>query len=225
MKSKLVKLLKLGQMHYDACFKLQNYLSESLKTTATNNCGYLIIVEHEPVYTVGIRQQDYDLQLEKKLINLGAEFKRTNRGGLITFHGPGQLIAYPILNLKYFQPSVRWYVANLESTILNLCRETYGLNANTSPDTGVWIGNHKICAMGVRCSRYVTTHGLALNCNIDLSWFEHIVPCGLHGKGVTSLSSVLGKKISVEDVLPHFFQHFSKSFACNLVDTKINNVM
>lgn len=225
MESKLVKLLKLGQMRYDACSKLQNYLSESLKTTAINNCGYLIIVEHEPVYTVGIRQQDYDLQLEKKLINLGAEFKRTNRGGLITFHGPGQLIAYPILNLKYFQPSVRWYVANLESTVLNLCRETYHLNANTSPDTGVWIGNHKICAMGIRCSRYVTTHGLALNCNTDLSWFEHIVPCGLHGKGVTSLSSVLEKEISVKDVLPHFFQHFSKSFACNLVYTKINNVM
>lgn len=225
MESKLVKLLKLGQMRYDACFKLQNYLSESLKTTTINDCGYLIIVEHEPVYTVGIRQHDYDLLLVKKLINLGAEFKRTNRGGLITFLGPGQLIAYPILNLKYFQPSVRWYVGNLESTILNLCKETYGLNAKTSPDTGVWIGNYKICAMGVRCSRYVTTHGLALNCNTDLSWFNHIVPCGLHGKGVTSLSSILEKEISVEDVLPHFFQHFSKSFACNLVDTKINNVI
>ncbi|MCP6508515.1 hypothetical protein NL478_27505, partial [Klebsiella pneumoniae] len=81
-----------------------------------NECGYLIIVEHEPVYTVGIRQQDYNSVMERNLIKLGAEFKRTNRGGLITFHGPGQLVAYPILNLKYFQPSVRWYVANLETT-------------------------------------------------------------------------------------------------------------
>lgn len=224
MNSKLVKLLNLGQMRYDQCLKLQNHLSESLKTTAINECGYLIIVEHLPVYTVGIRHQNYDLQLEHKLKKLGAEFKRTNRGGLITFHGPGQLIAYPILNLKYFKPSVRWYVTNLETIILNLCNSTYGLNATTSLDTGVWIDNHKICAMGVRCSRYVTTHGLALNCNTDLSWFNHIVPCGLRGKGVTSLSLILEKEISVNSVLPHFFQHFSECFTCDLVDTKINGV-
>lgn len=217
MNNKLVKLLKLGRMQYDPCLKIQNQLSESLKASS-NLCGYLIIVEHEPVYTIGIRQQDYDSKLEANLINLGAEFKRTNRGGLITFHGPGQLIAYPVLNLKHFEPSVRWYVANLEKTIINLCKETYGLNATTSPDTGVWIGNHKICAMGVRCSRYVTTHGLALNCNTDLSWFEHIVPCGLHGKGVTSLSSIFEKNISVDDVLPHFLQHFSKLFSCDVED-------
>ncbi|XP_050059805.1 putative lipoyltransferase 2, mitochondrial [Aphis gossypii] len=167
-------------MSYDSCLELQNRLSESLKTKTINKCGYLLIVEHKPVYTVGIRQKDYNSILEDNLIKLGAEFKRTNRGGLITFHGPGQLIAYPILNLKKFNPSIRWYVANLETTIKNLCNETYGLNATTTSDTGVWIDNHKICAIGVRCSRYVTTHGLALNCNTDLSWFKHIVPCGLH---------------------------------------------
>lgn len=223
MNNKLIKLLKLGRMQYDPCLKLQNQLSESLKASS-NLCGYLIIVEHEPVYTIGIRQRDYDSILEANLIKLGADFKRTNRGGLITFHGPGQLIAYPILNLKHFEPSVRWYVANLEKTIINLCNETYGLNATTSPDTGVWIGNHKICAMGVRCSRYVTTHGLALNCNTDLSWFEHIVPCGLHGKGVTSLSSIFKKDISVDDVLPYFLQNFSKSFSCNVEDAELNKI-
>lgn len=224
MNSKCIKLLKLGQMGYDSCLKLQNHLSESLKKTAVNECGYLIIVEHQPVYTVGIRQQDYSSLLEDKLIKLGAEFKRTNRGGLITFHGPGQLIAYPILNLKLFQPSVRWYVANLETTVLNLCKEAYSLDATTSPDTGVWIGNNKICAMGIRCSRYITTHGLALNCNTDLSWFKHIVPCGLHGKGVTSLSSIFNREISVNDVLPHFLQHFCKSFSCNLVNTELDKM-
>lgn len=224
MKSRLIKLLKLGQMSYDQCLKLQNHLSESLKTTSLNECGYLIIVEHEPVYTVGIRQQVYDSKLEDNLIKLGAEFKRTNRGGLITFHGPGQLIAYPILNLKCFQPSVRWYVSNLETTIINLCNEKYGLNATTTPDTGVWIDNNKICAMGIRCSRYITTHGLALNCNTDLSWFKHIVPCGLPGKGVTSLSTIFNKDISVNDVLPYFLQHFGKSFSCNIVDTKIDSL-
>lgn len=222
MNSKLIKLLKLGQMHYDPCLKLQNHLSEILKTTASNECGYLLIVEHNPVYTVGIRQQDYDSFLEDDLNKRGAEFKRTNRGGLITFHGPGQLVAYPILNLKYFRPSVRWYVANLEKTIINLCNETYGLNAVTTPDTGIWISNLKICAMGIRCSRYVTTHGLALNCNIDLSWFKHIVPCGLHGKGVTSLSSIFEKNISVDDVLPYFLQQFSKTFSCDIIEIEHN---
>lgn len=221
MNSRLIKLLKLGQMCYDPCLKLQNQLSETLKTTAPNECGYLIIVEHKPVYTIGIRQQDYNSHLENNLTKLGAEFKRTNRGGLITFHGPGQLIAYPILNLKYFQPSVRWYIANLETTIINLCNETYGLNATITPDTGVWVDNNKICAMGIRCSRYVTTHGLALNCNTDLSWFKHIVPCGLPNKGVTSLSSILEKEISVKDVLPYFLQHFSKSFSCDIVNTEL----
>lgn len=214
----------MGQMNYDSCLKLQINLSESLKTTSINDSGYLIIVEHDPVYTVGIRQRDYNSLLETDLKKLGADFKRTNRGGLITFHGPGQLIAYPILNLKHFQPSVRWYVTNLETTIINLCKNTYGLKAITTPDTGVWIGNNKICAIGIRCSRYVTTHGLALNCNTDLSWFEHIVPCGLHGKGVTSLSSIFEKDISVNEVLPHFLQHFSKSFSCNIVDTELNKL-
>lgn len=224
MNSRLIKLLKLGRMDFDPCLKLQNHLSESLKTKTINECGYLIIVEHEPVYTVGIRQQDYDSCLENNLIKLGAEFKRTNRGGLITFHGPGQLIAYPILNLKHFKPSVRWYVNNLETTILNLCNQTYGLKATTTPDTGVWIGNHKICAIGIRCSRYITSHGLALNCNTDLSWFKHIVPCGLHGKGVTSLSSIFEKEMSVNDVLPYFLQHFSESFACNIVNSELDKV-
>ncbi|VVC30657.1 Biotinyl protein ligase (BPL) and lipoyl protein ligase (LPL), catalytic [Cinara cedri] len=224
MNSRLVKLIKLGQMRYDPCLKLQNHLSETLKTTAINECGYLIIVEHEPVYTIGIRQRDYDILLENNLVKLGAEFKRTNRGGLITFHGPGQLIAYPILNLKYFQPSVRWYVTNLETTIVNLCNKTYGLNANTTPDTGVWIGNNKICAVGIRCSRYVTTHGIALNCNTDLSWFKHIIPCGLHNKGVTSLSSILKKDISINDVLPNFLIHFSKSFSCEIVNSELDEI-
>lgn len=211
-------------MSYNQCLKLQNHLSESLKNSTVKECGYLIIVEHQPIYTVGIRHQNYDSQLEHKLKQLGAEFIRTNRGGLITFHGPGQLIAYPILNLKFFKTSIRWYVSNLETTVLNLCNSTYGLNATTSSDTGVWIGNHKICAVGVRCSRYVTTHGLALNCSTDLSWFNHIVPCGLHGKGVTSLSAILEKEISVDSVLPHFFQQFSECFTCDLVDTKMNSV-
>ncbi|CAB1348477.1 unnamed protein product [Coregonus sp. 'balchen'] len=111
---------------------------------------------------------------------LGAEFFRSNRGGLITFHGPGQLVCYPILNLGCFKKS-------LERTVINLCRK-YGIKASTSPDTGVWVGDNKICAIGIHCGTYIPSHSLALNCNTDMGWFENIVPCGIVGKGVTSLS-------------------------------------
>ncbi|XP_050538890.1 putative lipoyltransferase 2, mitochondrial isoform X2 [Daktulosphaira vitifoliae] len=221
MSTKIIKLLKLGRMRYDPCLQLQNQLSEKLKTCNSNHIGYLVIVEHEPVYTIGIRKQNYKPDLEKKLTKLGAEFKYSNRGGLITFHGPGQLIAYPIINLKYFKSSVRWYVQNLEYTILNLCKEEYNLNANTSSNTGVWIDNEKICAIGIRCTRYITTHGLALNCNTDLSWFNHIVPCGLHDKGVTSLSLLLKTNLNVDDVLPLFLKHFGRTFQCDFVSNNI----
>lgn len=145
----------------------------------------------------------------------GAEFYQTNRGGLITFHGPGQLVAYPIINLKHFKPSVRWYVCCIEQTIIELCRKL-NLTANTSPHTGVWINDNKVCAIGVHCSRYVTSHGLALNCNIDLSWYKHIVPCGIQDKGVTSLTRELGKNIAITDIEPLFIDAFSEIFKCSV---------
>uniref|UniRef100_A0A8C1II11 lipoyl(octanoyl) transferase n=1 Tax=Cyprinus carpio TaxID=7962 RepID=A0A8C1II11_CYPCA len=110
-----------------------------------------------------------------------------SRGGLITFHGPGQLVCYPVLNLGCFRKSVRWYVCELERTVIKTCGQ-FGIEASTSPDTGVWAGDNKICAIGIHCGRYITSHGLALNCNTDMSWFDNIVPCGIMGKGVTSLS-------------------------------------
>ncbi|KAL1509469.1 hypothetical protein ABEB36_004196 [Hypothenemus hampei] len=183
----------------------------------------LLCLEHHPVYTIGIRTKQYDLEEENRLKQTGAEFYRTNRGGLITFHGPGQLVVYPILNLKHFKPSIRWYVSQIEKTIINLC-EKYALKAETSPDTGVWIGNNKICAIGIHGSRFITTHGLALNCNVDLSWFDNIVPCGLIGKGVTSLSKELNRNVTVEEVVPKFVESFCKIFECETIDISCEEV-
>ena len=118
------------------------------------------------------------------------------------------------MNLKNFHQSVRWYVGKIEKSVIDLCKK-YELDAETTNDTGVWIeGNRKICAIGIHVSRHVTSHGLALNCNTDLNWFNHIVPCGLEGKEVTSLSKECKQDISKDDVIPNYIDSFEKIFEC-----------
>uniref|UniRef100_A0A182S5L7 Octanoyl-[acyl-carrier-protein]:protein N-octanoyltransferase LIPT2, mitochondrial n=1 Tax=Anopheles maculatus TaxID=74869 RepID=A0A182S5L7_9DIPT len=225
--SRLVHVLRAGRLPYQRALKLQQTIANQLlqqakypQDTKSHTSPYsnvLILTEHEPVYTIGIRTRGYDDTEERRLRALGADFVRTNRGGLITFHGPGQLVAYPILDLKHFQPSVRWYVCHLERTIIELCKR-YGLQAQTTADTGVWIEDRKICALGIHASRYVTTHGLALNCDIDLNWFRHIVPCGLVGKSVTSLVQELHRPgLDVGSVSEEFLDCFRHTLECDLL--------
>jgi lipoyl(octanoyl) transferase 2 len=213
MSSRLVHILNAGRLNYGESLKLQKAISSRLLQGDVKFKNVIIMVEHSPVYTIGIRTKNYSIEDEEKLRTLGAEFHKTNRGGLITFHGPGQLVAYPIINLKNFDPSVRWYVCHIEKTVINLCKR-YGISAKTTEDTGVWVENRKICAIGIHASRYITTHGLALNCNVDLSWFDHIVPCGLVGKEVTSLSKELAKNVSIDDAAPEFIASFQDIFQC-----------
>jgi lipoyl(octanoyl) transferase 2 len=213
MSSRLVHILNAGRLDYCKSFKLQKAISSRLIQGEVKFKNVIILVEHSPVYTIGIRTNKYSIKDEEKLKSLGAEFHKTNRGGLITFHGPGQLVAYPIINLKNFNPSVRWYVCHIEKTIIDVCKR-YEIDAKTTEDTGVWVENRKICAIGIHASRYITTHGLALNCDIDLSWFDHIVPCGIEGKEVTSVSKELAKNVSIDDVTPEFIASFQKIFQC-----------
>lgn len=213
--SRLVHVLKAGQLNYGESLKLQKSISNRLIQGDLKFKNILILTEHRPVYTIGIRTKNYSIDDEEKLRSLGAEFYKTNRGGLITFHGPGQLVAYPIINLKNFEPSVRWYVCHIEKTVIDLCKK-YGIKAQTTEDTGVWVENRKICAIGIHASRYITTHGLAFNCNIDLSWFNHIVPCGLEGKEVTSLSKELAKNVTIDDTTPEFLASFQDIFKCSI---------
>lgn len=214
MSHRLVHVLKTGRLNYGESLKLQKSISNRLVQGDVKYKNVIILTEHSPVYTIGIRTKNYSIDEEEKLKNLGAEFYRTNRGGLITFHGPGQLVAYPIINLKNFEPSVRWYVCHIEKTIIDLCKK-HGIIARTTEDTGVWVDNRKICAIGIHASRYITTHGLALNCNTDLSWYKHIVPCGLEGKEVTSLSKELNKSVSIDDTTPEFLSSFQDVFQCS----------
>ncbi|XP_036323332.1 putative lipoyltransferase 2, mitochondrial [Rhagoletis pomonella] len=212
----VVNLIRLGQHNYNSGLRIQKQLSTQNAEDWANFRNYLILQQHNPVYTIGIRTKNYTEEDERRLRKLGAEFYRTNRGGLITFHGPGQLVAYPIIHLRQFQPKMRWYVATLEQTVIATCRNMGVLQATATSDTGIWVGNNKICAIGVHGSRYVTTHGIGLNCCTDLHWFDHIVPCGIEGKGVTSLSRELKRHVGVEEATNVFVKCFSEHFGCQI---------
>ncbi|KAF7727510.1 hypothetical protein EC973_007488 [Apophysomyces ossiformis] len=140
------------------------------------------------------------------------------RGGQVTFHGPGQLIAYPIIDIRDYKLNVRCYVSLLEKVVIDTCKH-YGIDANTTENTGVWVGeDHKIAALGVHLQRYVSSHGLALNCNIDVSWFDHIVPCGLAEKMVTTISEQRQHNTTVQEVLPVLVSSFQKLLRTPLVE-------
>lgn len=222
--SRIIYTIRTGKLNYIESLRLQTKISnQKHKLDAAKFNNILILTEHNPVYTIGIRSKDYTIKDEEQLKALGAEFHKTNRGGLITFHGPGQLVAYPILHLKQFQPSVRWYVRHIEKTVIDMCREC-GITAKTTEDTGIWVDDRKICAIGLHASLYVTTHGLALNCNTDLKWFDHIVPCGIVGKSVTSLSRELGRDVSIEVATPMLLNSFKNNFDCQLCEIDFNDL-
>jgi lipoyl(octanoyl) transferase len=181
--------------------------------------NYFLFVEHPHVYTLG-KSGDFDNLLinEKKLADIDATFYKINRGGDITYHGPGQIVGYPILDLENFFTDIHKYLRFLEEMVILTLAE-YGLKAERSKgETGVWLDvgtpfARKICAMGVRASRWVTMHGFALNVNANLGYFDHMIPCGIKGKAVTSLNVELGKtEVSMEEVKEKLLKHFSALF-------------
>ncbi|XP_043654672.1 putative lipoyltransferase 2, mitochondrial [Drosophila teissieri] len=214
----LVTVVRAGRHSYSAGLQLQQRLAKSnqILNPPAEFRNYLVLQEHEPVYTVGLRTKTYTVKDEDRLRRIGADFHRTDRGGMITFHGPGQLVAYPILHLGQFMPSIRWYVATLERMVVEACHQMGIRGAKATKDTGIWVGDNKICAIGIHGSRYVTTHGIGLNCCTDLRWFEHIVPCGIQGKGVTSLSKELGRHFPVQEASGALLTSFAKVFECRL---------
>ena len=195
---------------------------QDLKTTNTEH--RLLMVEHNPVFTLGKSgKREHVLVSEEQLKNLGIEFFHINRGGDVTYHGLQQIVGYPILDLDKFKTDLGWYLRCLEQVIIEVIAE-YGLKGERSTgETGVWLEPNdpfmarKICAMGIKCSRWITMHGFALNVNTDLSHFEFIVPCGIQGKTVTSLEKELGFKLNYEDVKEKVKKHFQLIFDCELV--------
>jgi lipoyl(octanoyl) transferase len=184
--------------------------------TATKN--YFLFVEHPHVYTLGKSGDLSNLLLnEKQLAEKEATFYKINRGGDITYHGPGQIVGYPILDLENFFTDIHKYLRLLEESIILTIAE-YGLKGVRSKgETGVWLDvgtpfARKICALGIRSSRWVTMHGFALNVNTNLGYFDHIIPCGIKGKAVASMESELGEKINIEEVKQKILKHFITLF-------------
>ena len=180
--------------------------------------GYFLFTEHNHVYTLGKSGDLSNLLLsEEQLSEKGISFFKSNRGGDITYHGPGQVVGYPIIDLEAYKADIRWYMRNLEEVIIRTIAH-YGLQGQRSEgETGVWLDvgtpfARKICALGVRTSRWVTMHGFALNVNTDLGYFDHIIPCGIRGKAVTSLHAELRRKVDPEEVKSLILKHFSEVF-------------
>jgi len=185
---------------------------------------YFLLVEHPPVYTLGKSGKiEHILLNEEELQKKHIEFFRTNRGGDITFHGPQQIVGYPILDLEKFYTDIGRYLRNMEEVVIRTMAE-YGLKGDRSKgETGVWLDpdmpgrERKICAIGVRSSRWITMHGFAFNVNTDLSYFNHIIPCGIVNKQVTSLEKELGYKVDYEEAKEKVKRNFEEVFEVELV--------
>ena len=205
--NKTIQLQDLGLQDYKTTWEYQEELFRGVvdlkiknrrEETTVETTNYFLFVEHPHVYTLGKSGDVSHLLLtEKQLVAKGATFYKINRGGDITYHGPGQIVGYPILDLENFFTDIHQYLRLLEEAIILTLRE-YGLESGRSEgETGVWLGAgtpfaRKICALGVRASRWVTMHGLALNVTVDVGYFDNIIPCGIRGKAVTSLNVELG---------------------------------
>ena len=222
----------LGLIDYKLAWDFQEALFKEIVDLKIRNrreeinlptSNYFLFVEHPHVYTLGKSGDLSNLLLtENQLAQKGATFYKINRGGDITYHGPGQIVGYPILDLENFFTDIHKYLRLLEETIILTLAE-YGLKTERSPgETGVWLDvgtpfARKICAMGVRASRWVTMHGFALNVNADLGYFDNIIPCGIRGKAVTSLQVELGvEKVNEEEVKSKILKHFEHLFKCEL---------
>lgn len=217
-----VQLIDAGTTSYQSMWDLQEQLLQhavQAKREGFEPDNYLILTEHNPVYTLGKNgKAEHVLISEAERSAKGIGYFHINRGGDITFHGPGQLVGYPIFDLDQFRTDLGWYLRSLEEVIIRTMAK-YGLKGErSSGETGVWLDPHekgkerKICAMGIRCSRWVTMHGFAFNINTDLAYFDHIVPCGIRGKAVASLAAELGYAVPMEAVKDRVLEQFKEVF-------------
>ena len=205
-----LQVIDLGQKPYKEVWNLQKKLQTKLIDGVKRDC--LLLVEHEPVYTLGKNADpNHLLQSRDKSINV----YNIERGGDITFHGPGQLVVYPILNLAHYKKSISWYMRSLEQLIINVL-EKFEIKGNRVKDyTGVWVGDKKIAAQGVRLSRWVTMHGFSINVNTDLSFYDGIIPCGIFDHGVTSIEKELNTVQEIDKVKLLVVDSFKEIFIKN----------
>jgi lipoyl(octanoyl) transferase len=235
-----VHIHHIGRIDYQEAWDLQESLlrvNVGMKLAAGGKVNplkvdtqhHLLLCEHPHVYTLGKSGKESHLLIDAaERARRGIAYYPINRGGDITYHGPGQITGYPILDLEKFKPDLGWYLRSMEEVMIGLLAE-YGLAGERSQgETGVWLDvgkpeARKICAFGVRCSRWVTMHGFALNVNTDLSYFDHIVPCGISDKGVTSLAAELGHEVPVQEVIDRLLYQFEKVFSWQGITTPVES--
>lgn len=225
--SKIVESYYLPNAPYQETWDLQHKIQSDIiaEKRAERNGEFegvrkndvLLFVEHPHVYTIGKSgDQENMLRSMAELLQLDAHFVKIDRGGDITYHGPGQIVGYPILDLDRHFTDIHKYLRFLEEIIIGTCSD-FGIEAGRIDGlTGVWVGQEKICAMGIRSSRWVTMHGFALNVNTDLSYFNHIVPCGIQDKAVTSLQKLLGREVDMKKVQQRIVFHFERVFGVQI---------
>jgi lipoyl(octanoyl) transferase len=207
---------QLGLLEYADGLRLQRERVAARKAGVIPDT--LLLLEHPHVYTLGRNAKKDNLLLStEQLAACGAQVFEIDRGGDVTYHGPGQLVGYPILDLAQHRRDIAWYMRSLEEVFIAVAGE-YGLEAGRLAGApGVWVGNDKLVAMGVHISRWVTSHGFAFNVNTDLCYFEWIVPCGLRDKGVTSLQKLLGRPVEMDEVAAKVVRHFGRVFEVEVV--------
>jgi len=211
----LCRVEQLGRVDYTEALRLQNEKVAQRKAGTIPDT--LLLLEHTHVYTLGRNaKREHLLASSERLAELGIQVFETDRGGDITYHGPGQLVGYPILDLTKHHRDIAWYMRSLEDVFIGVAAD-FGVQAGRLAGTpGVWVGNNKLAALGVHISRWVTSHGFALNVNTDLRYFDCIVPCGLRDRGVTSLAKLLGGPVHMEAVTEQVVKHFGKVFGMEM---------
>jgi lipoyl(octanoyl) transferase len=216
-----IEVRRLGTIGYQAALDLQAQLVERRKQGLIPD--QLLLLEHPPVITLGVRTRNdrsHVLESEAALAAKGVGLFETGRGGDVTYHGPGQLVGYPIVDLKPDRCDVHRYVRDLEEVLIRAV-DAFGVRAGRIEGlTGIWVGDQKLAAIGVRISRWVTSHGFALNVNTDLSHFGLIVPCGITDKGVTSLERLLGHALPMDEVAETVARQFAALFSAELTYSK-----
>ncbi len=231
MKNRIIYLQDIGLTDYQEAFELQTGLFENLKQIKIDNKhnpvqkttdNYFLFTEHPHVYTLGKSgKKEHLLLSDDEMLDKKVQFIPTNRGGDITYHGPGQIVGYPIIDLDNFGLEIMSYMRKLEAVIIKVLAHYQIKGERSEGETGVWLdvgkkNARKICAMGVKTSRWVTMHGFALNIDVDLDYFNHIIPCGIKNKGVTSLQNELQTKVDNEKVKQLIIKYFEQEFGANI---------
>jgi lipoyl(octanoyl) transferase len=211
------RVLRLGVVDYQEAWQLQRCLAEALRQG--HSLPTLVLLQHPPTYTLGVQgKNEHVLVDEAGLTRIGASLYRVDRGGDVTFHGPGQLVGYPILDLRRWGHGPVSYVRAVEATLIEALAGLGIAARRVQGRVGVWAGDDKIAAIGLRVSRGVTTHGFALNVATDLSYFQHIVPCGLVDARVTSVERILGRAVPLDDVADLVVECFGRRFGLEMIE-------